>query len=1115
MSNLNSLIPTLPPTKDQPFLALVDDFNDLEQLLKDLKPTAGILALDTETNSLDTVKAQMAGFSFCVSPWQGYYVPTGHKIGTNIDKWKGWGLIQSYKERHSLLEVYFNAKYDVSVLEVNVAHHPKVYEDVMNQTHLDDPDREEKGLKPLAKKELGFAMEKFEDLFTADEIKARSFDISVKLPKRCFSYAASDAVATFMLYEKFRSVNTEFKFPYTVDTKLVEEIRCIEQYGGMEINSEYINHQTRALTARAEVFRDMIWRAAGTEFEIASAKQLGDILFGRLGLPSPGQTAGGQHKTGKEELGKLAEEFPIAEWVICYRKLVKARDSYFKKLLTLADMGVKPRFSFNMFAAPTFRLAAPGGDPNKDGKTGVNIQAVSNGEARLLMGVVLDLEESTSTPKASYINDLDDDDLLFAEPTKSASIITSSKSSDIDWALDATGKNFKDGVLETLPWILQDEDGRDICIRDGCNNCGLPCDHLGIDVIRRPVKGVEVIPSVRQAFKAPKGYILMGCDYDRQEVVIAANLSKEPKWVNALLKKEDLHGQTACAAFGLATLDNLSPAEKKKKRGVGKMLNFATLYGATAHTLARNSGLPLAVAEQVYDAFTRRHPQLFAWMDRVKLFARRNGYTTTYFGRRRWLKQFYDTNSNSMKGFADRSAVNTAIQGCLPSGVRVQTKDGWLRIETLVGKRFEVWTGFKWAWATGVDKGLARLAEVEYETGEVTRCDTRHKMKSVGGLWTEFKDWVPGDLHAMPVLQPRLGLQQKGWFYFLGRIMGDGNLMDKGPKGVELQVVYGPDEGVEAERQVKWLQSQGFDVSYRVKDRTNESRRVNFIISKQNGALSEKLIAMGMIPGAVSTTKHIPESVWSASLSQQQEFLQGMIDSDGSKTNLDVHSRIHLANQDLVRELYILAYGLGFDGVVKKTRTGFYLDIRKGNTRSYPSKAVPAGLVTTSRGDIEAIVCRAIQKGDREGCTQEIAEGFMNRFYPSEEVYRYARVKEVRVLDREETTYTLSVEDDLHQFVADGFIHKNTGADVTRIAMVKCGSWLEKNQVDREEARMVMSVHDEILFQIREDLVPKVAPAMVDCMQFNVKGWAVQLSVGPKVGTVWGKLKEVDIKDIS
>lgn len=294
---------------------------------------------------------------------------------------------------------------------------------------------------------------------------------------------------------------------------------------------------------------------------------------------------------------------------------------------------------------------------------------MSNGEARTLLGVVL--KSSDTKPKEAskdYAADLGED-LLFAEEPSGA-IIT--RSGTLDYEL-AQGQ----------PWVWEDQDGQVVCIKDTCKDCEVMCQSYGMDVTRRPTKNIQVIPSVRQSFRAPPGYLLMACDYDRQELVIGANLSKEPKWVNALLQDMDLHAITTMAAFKLSQQqwDNLPPDEKKRKRGIGKILNFATFYGATAHTLARNTGLPLPVAEQIYDGFVKGHPQLFSWMDKVKLFARRNGYTNTYFGRRRWLRQFYAEGSQRMKAFADRSAVNTAVQGTGADVTRIAMVrcDKWLR----------------------------------------------------------------------------------------------------------------------------------------------------------------------------------------------------------------------------------------------------------------------------------------------------------------------------------------------------------------------------------------------------------------------------------------------------
>lgn len=647
---------------------LAQSLQDVEEFLK-TPPESDAVGMDTETTGLNTIKDRVVGFAVSVEEKVAMYVPTLHKIGTNVPIRPALDLVSQYITDYKVFPVFWNGKFDVSMLETSAGWVPEYYEDVMASVYLDNPDRDEKGLKAVARDELGLIMDQFESLFTPEEIRAKIFDISTKAPKRCTKYAAMDADATFRLYKRYKHIKEEFSLPHRVDTKLVDIIRRMEQTGGLELNLEYINSCLTQLKQREQFLQEQVFRAAGQEFAIGSSKQLGDILFEKLGMPSPGRTKGGQHATGAKELEKLAEQYPIAEWVVSYKKIQKAQGSYFGKLLKLQSLGIKPRFSFNQFAAPTYRLAAPGGDPEEDGKTGVNIQAVSNGEARSFMACeVMVPEEGAATSNSIYSSQLDDDEMLFGEATPTVIPIK-------------TVLNTEEAYQK--PWVWDQEDGTKVCVLDSCKHCDVGCASAGLDVTRRHTPNIRVIPSVRQSFRAPKGYVLLGCDYDRQELVIGANLSKEPKWVNALLNDSDLHAITAQAAFKISPeqWENLAPDIKKRRRAVGKILNFATFYGATAHTLSRNTGLALPTAQAIYDGFVKGHPHLFAWMDRVKLFARKNGYTNTYFGRRRWLKQFYNEGSNGMKAFADRSAVNTAVQGTGADVTRIAMVkcDQWLK----------------------------------------------------------------------------------------------------------------------------------------------------------------------------------------------------------------------------------------------------------------------------------------------------------------------------------------------------------------------------------------------------------------------------------------------------
>lgn len=640
---------------------LAQSVDDLKAYLRSHVPATNVISMDLESNGLDTRKAKLAGISFSIKGETGIYVPTGHLIGTNVDAGQVINLVDEYLNETKSIPVFWNGKYDVSVLEHNTGWKPKVYEDAMCAVFLDNPDRDAMGLKEVAKVELGVDMPVFESLFTLEERKTKQMDISKKHPRRVVRYASMDADLCLRLYLKYATkIREEFKLPYIVDNRLVEVIRRIEQSGGLEVNVEYVQKQIDYLAEVAKELQSMVFRAAGKEFEIESPKQLGDAIFGAGKVPSQGQTKKGWHKTSEKDLEQIKNHYPIVEWVLSYRKTCKARDSYFNKLLVLKAQNIPIRFSFNQFSAPTYRLAAPGGSPERDGKTGINIQAVSNGEAREMPGVRV---HQTKEVGADFQSGLAPEELLFKDDSKQPLMVVDlSKMTALEIA-----------VLKVNYVLKQEDSDVPVCIRSHCDGCPVLCRERGIDTTRRLIKNVQLIPSVRQSFAAPKGYILMGADYDRQEIVIGANLSKEPVWVSALLNGVDLHAQTAMKAFHLTSeqWDRLPKDEKKRKRDIGKMLNFATFYGATAHTLSRNSGLPLSVCEVIYDGYEAGHPQLFTWMAKVRLFARKNGYTTTYFGRRRWLKQFYDSHDRKMEGFADRSSINTCIQGTGADVIRI------------------------------------------------------------------------------------------------------------------------------------------------------------------------------------------------------------------------------------------------------------------------------------------------------------------------------------------------------------------------------------------------------------------------------------------------------------
>lgn len=151
-------------------------------------------------------------------------------------------------------------------------------------------------------------------------------------------------------------------------------------------------------------------------------------------------------------------------------------------------------------------------------------------------------------------------------------------------------------------------------------------------------------------------FLYSSFDYSAEELRIAANLSREPNWVEAFVNGDDIHFRTAVAIWG-------EEHYNRDYRKMAKYANFSILYGASSHSLYADSRYgfkSLQEAEDFYDKYKKALPTLFQWQDRIIASAKRKGMLQTFFGRPRRLRSYYE---NRQIGFANRSAGNTSVQG--------------------------------------------------------------------------------------------------------------------------------------------------------------------------------------------------------------------------------------------------------------------------------------------------------------------------------------------------------------------------------------------------------------------------------------------------------------------
>jgi DNA polymerase-1 len=179
------------------------------------------------------------------------------------------------------------------------------------------------------------------------------------------------------------------------------------------------------------------------------------------------------------------------------------------------------------------------------------------------------------------------------------------------------------------------------------------------DLQRTPVRTPEG-KRIRRAFVAPPGMRILSADWSQIELRVLAHFSKDPRLIEAFTENEDLHRRTAGVLFGVAP-----EAVTPEQRGVGKTVNFATIYGQGATALAQILGIPRKDAQSYIEQYFAYYAGVRRWLDATIAEAHEKGYVTTLLGRRRYIPELSMRNDSDRSG-GERIAANTPIQGSAP-----------------------------------------------------------------------------------------------------------------------------------------------------------------------------------------------------------------------------------------------------------------------------------------------------------------------------------------------------------------------------------------------------------------------------------------------------------------
>ncbi|MFA4973508.1 MAG: DNA polymerase I [bacterium] len=505
----------------------------------------GVLSIDLETDSLDPMRANIAGFALAWEEGSAVYVPVGHT--TLLSQQLPYDMVAQeigalLKDGH-IKKIGQNLNYDLTILRRLGFEVQGVDLDTMLASYLIDPS-ERHGLDPLSSRHLAHTTIRYEEV-VGKGAKQRLF--TEMDPEECRDYACEDADVALRLSNIFRRRIEEEKLTdllYNMEMPLLHVLVDM-QIAGMRIDSKMLAGLGKEFQEELDQLEVKIHALAGEEFNINSPKQLGEILFEKLSLPGGKRTKTG-FSTSQQVLEDLAHRHELPMLVLRWRQLGKLKSTYVDSLQELVNPATgRVHTTFNQATAATGRLSSS--DPN----------------------------------------------------------------------------------LQNIP--ARTDEGR----------------------------------RIREAFIADPGFVLISADYSQIELRVLAHLSKEEALIKAFAEGRDVHALTASGIFKVP-VDKVS----REQRGVGKTVNFATIYGQTSYGLAQQLDISQGEAADYIENYFAKYPKVAAYRDEVIERARKEGRVETIFGRRRFFPDIASTNGQ-LRQIAERMAFNTVFQGSAADIIKI------------------------------------------------------------------------------------------------------------------------------------------------------------------------------------------------------------------------------------------------------------------------------------------------------------------------------------------------------------------------------------------------------------------------------------------------------------
>ena len=356
-SSENASFETLQTTPHEYYL--IENETDVRKIL-DFFLTKEILSLDTETTSTNPIDAELVGLSFSVEEKKAFYVavPDNREEAQKIVN-----IFKPLYENPEILKIGQNLKYDLEVLHNYGVSLAGPMFDTMIAHYLIQPELRH-NMDYMAETLLHYRTIHIEELIGERGRNQRNMrDLK---PAEVYEYAAEDADITLRLYNvllpKLKECGAEQLF-YEIEMPLIPVLAEME-LNGIRIDTESLAETSSILTSRMRQLETQIYEAAGEEFNIASPKQVGEILFGKMKIvDKPKKTKTGQYVTSEEVLQQLRHKNPIVDDILAHRGLKKLLGTYVDALPKLINRRTGHiHTSFNQAVTSTGRLSSS--DPN-------------------------------------------------------------------------------------------------------------------------------------------------------------------------------------------------------------------------------------------------------------------------------------------------------------------------------------------------------------------------------------------------------------------------------------------------------------------------------------------------------------------------------------------------------------------------------------------------------------------------------------------------------------------------------------------------------------------------------------------------------------------------------